>query len=80
MQVAIIKYNAGNVYSVSFALKRLGVDAMLTDDKEILLLSIKIALSQNFFTFSIECVTRTTVCLLPFSDWPFLYVLLHFLL
>lgn len=42
MQVAIIKYNAGNVYSVSFALKRLGVDAMLTDDKEMLLKADKI--------------------------------------
>ncbi|HMO39755.1 MAG TPA: imidazole glycerol phosphate synthase subunit HisH [Saprospiraceae bacterium] len=32
MQVAIINYNAGNVQSVLFALERLGVEAVLTDD------------------------------------------------
>ena len=36
MKVAIIKYNAGNVYSVYYALKRLGIEAELTDDKNIL--------------------------------------------
>lgn len=34
MQVAIIKYNSGNVRSVLYALERLGVDAELTDDWE----------------------------------------------
>lgn len=34
MKVAIIKYNAGNIYSVVNALKRLGVDPVLTDDKQ----------------------------------------------
>ena len=34
MQVAIVKYNAGNIYSVINALKRLGVDPLLTDDPE----------------------------------------------
>ena len=32
MSVAIIDYNAGNVRSVLFAMERLGVDAVLTDD------------------------------------------------
>lgn len=32
MNIAIVKYNAGNVYSVVNALKRLGVDPLLTDD------------------------------------------------
>lgn len=32
MAVAIIDYNAGNVRSVLFAMERLGVDALLTDD------------------------------------------------
>ena len=32
MQVAIVKYNAGNIYSVVNALKRMGVDPLLTDD------------------------------------------------
>lgn len=31
MKIAIIKYNAGNVQSVQFALQRLGIDAMVTD-------------------------------------------------
>jgi glutamine amidotransferase len=32
MTVAIIKYNAGNVQSVLYALQRLGTNAMVTDD------------------------------------------------
>jgi glutamine amidotransferase len=32
--VAIIKYNAGNIRSVLFALERLGVEAVVTDDHE----------------------------------------------
>ena len=34
MNVVIVKYNAGNVYSVVNALKRLGIDPLLTDDAE----------------------------------------------
>ena len=34
MDVAIIKYNAGNIYSVSYALKRLGIEAHITADPE----------------------------------------------
>jgi glutamine amidotransferase len=37
MNVAIVKYNAGNIYSVVNALKRLGIDPLLTDDAEQLL-------------------------------------------
>ena len=36
MEVAIVKYNAGNVYSVVNALKRLGIEPTLTDDAELL--------------------------------------------
>ena len=36
MQVAIVKYNAGNIYSVVNALKRLGIEPLLTDDAELL--------------------------------------------
>jgi len=32
MKVAIIRYNAGNIRSVSFALERLGVEAIVTDN------------------------------------------------
>ena len=34
MYVAIIKYNAGNIYSVDYALKRLGINPVITADKE----------------------------------------------
>ena len=34
MQVAIVKYNAGNIYSVVNALRRLGVEPLLTDDAQ----------------------------------------------
>lgn len=36
MKVAIVKYNAGNIQSVSYALERLGVDFTITDDVEAL--------------------------------------------
>jgi imidazole glycerol-phosphate synthase subunit HisH len=36
MKIAIIKYNAGNVQSVQFALNRLGVEAEVTDDIELI--------------------------------------------
>ena len=34
MKVAIVKYNAGNVQSVLYALQRLGLNAVVTDDAE----------------------------------------------
>ena len=34
MKVAVIKYNAGNIRSVSFALERLNIDFIVTDDTE----------------------------------------------
>ena len=34
MQIAIIDYNSGNVQSVLYAMERLGVEALLTDDHE----------------------------------------------
>ena len=34
MDVAIVKYNAGNIYSVINALKRLGIEPTLTDNAE----------------------------------------------
>ncbi|MFO0358724.1 MAG: imidazole glycerol phosphate synthase subunit HisH [Sphingobacteriaceae bacterium] len=34
MKVAVIKYNAGNITSVEFAFKRIGIDVLVTDDKD----------------------------------------------
>lgn len=34
MKIAIIKYNAGNVQSVQYALQRLGMNAFVTDDPD----------------------------------------------
>lgn len=42
MTVAILQYNAGNTCSVSFALERLGVNAVVTDEPETLLRADKI--------------------------------------
>ncbi len=36
MRIAIVKYNAGNIYSVVHALKRLGIEPILTDEAEVL--------------------------------------------
>src|SRR5688500_6324822 len=42
MNIAIIKYNAGNVQSVQFALGRLNLQAEVTDDPEKLLTADKV--------------------------------------
>lgn len=34
MKVAIIKYNAGNIFSVDYALRRLGIEPIITADAE----------------------------------------------
>ena len=36
MNIAIVKYNAGNIYSVQHALRRLGIEPVVTDDVQIL--------------------------------------------
>ncbi|MDH6357658.1 imidazole glycerol phosphate synthase subunit HisH [Parabacteroides sp. PF5-9] len=36
MDIVIIKYNAGNIYSVDYALKRLGIAPVITDDQELI--------------------------------------------
>ncbi|MBN1159405.1 MAG: imidazole glycerol phosphate synthase subunit HisH [Bacteroidales bacterium] len=36
MKVAIIKYNAGNIMSVDFAMQRLGVESVVTDDQKLI--------------------------------------------
>lgn len=36
MSIVIIKYNAGNIFSVEHAFKRLGADAIVTADKELI--------------------------------------------
>jgi glutamine amidotransferase len=40
--IAIVKYNAGNIQSVLFALERLGIDAKVTDDKDELFAADKV--------------------------------------
>lgn len=42
MKIAIVKYNAGNIYSVDYALKRLGAEAVITADKETLMAADKV--------------------------------------
>ncbi len=42
MKIAIIKYNAGNIQSVLYALERLGVTATVTDDPSVLATSDKV--------------------------------------
>jgi len=42
MKVAIIKYNAGNIYSVMHGLRRIGVEPIVTDDKNLILSADKV--------------------------------------
>jgi len=42
MDVVIIKYNAGNIYSVDYGLKRLGITPIITDNKERIMAADKV--------------------------------------
>ncbi|MBP5713003.1 MAG: imidazole glycerol phosphate synthase subunit HisH, partial [Prevotella sp.] len=42
MRIAIVKYNAGNIYSVVNALNRLGVNPVITDNAEELMSADKV--------------------------------------
>lgn len=42
MEVAVLDYNAGNIYSVVHALQRLGVEPVVTADKEFLIKADKV--------------------------------------
>ncbi|MEQ8472287.1 MAG: imidazole glycerol phosphate synthase subunit HisH [Marinoscillum sp.] len=42
MQLAIVKYNAGNVQSLTFALNRLGIEPVLSDDPGLLTTADKV--------------------------------------
>ena len=42
MKIAVIKYNAGNIRSVSFALERLNVDFSITDSPEEIIAADKV--------------------------------------
>jgi glutamine amidotransferase len=42
MGIAVVKYNAGNIRSVDYALKRLGVEALITADKQELMAADKV--------------------------------------
>lgn len=42
MDIAIIKYNAGNTLSVQFALERMGASPIVTDNKELILKADKV--------------------------------------
>jgi glutamine amidotransferase len=42
MKIVIIKYNAGNIRSVLFALERIGVEALVTDEPDLIVTADKI--------------------------------------
>jgi glutamine amidotransferase len=42
MKIVIIKYNAGNIQSVLFALERIGAEAQVTDDPEMIVRADKV--------------------------------------
>jgi glutamine amidotransferase len=42
MKISVLKYNAGNIQSVKFALNRLGIDPLITDDPNELQTSDKV--------------------------------------
>ena len=42
MKIAVIKYNAGNIQSLSFALERMGVNFEITDNTESIVAADKV--------------------------------------
>lgn len=42
MSIAVVRYNAGNVFSVMSSLKRLGAEAVITDNPDVLLSADKV--------------------------------------
>ncbi|MBR5898874.1 MAG: imidazole glycerol phosphate synthase subunit HisH [Muribaculaceae bacterium] len=42
MSIAVIKYNAGNIFSVECALQRIGANAVITDNKDIIMQADKV--------------------------------------
>lgn len=60
MDVAVIRYNAGNVYSVLNALSRLGVNAVLTDDADVIRRASHVIFpGQGEAAGAMECLRRT---------------------
>ena len=47
MNVAIIKYNAGNIFSIDYALRRLGIEPVITADKELIRKADKVILLEK---------------------------------
>lgn len=60
MKIAIIKYNAGNVQSVLYALQRLGANAIVTDDHEEILNADKVIFPGVGNAFSAMAHLKTT--------------------
>ena len=58
MKVAVVKYNAGNIRSVDYALKRLGVEAVITADEAVLRAADKVIFPGvgKAYTFSVNNV------------------------
>jgi glutamine amidotransferase len=42
MEVAIVRYNAGNIQSLSYALNRLGIEPIVSDDPDTLIKANKV--------------------------------------
>ncbi len=60
MNVAIVKYNAGNIYSVVNALKRLGISPVITDDAGLLAGADKVLLpGQGEAGTAMRCLKAT---------------------
>ncbi|MFA6923090.1 MAG: imidazole glycerol phosphate synthase subunit HisH [Bacteroidales bacterium] len=60
MKIAIIKYNAGNIQSVVFALQGLGIDTVLTDNAEEIKSADKVIFpGVGEASTTMECLKRT---------------------
>ena len=72
MKVAIVKYNAGNIYSVVNAMRRLGVEPIITDEAEVLASADRVLFPGQGASVSSYCASiakRATPTAWDYSRW-----------
>ena len=77
MKVSIVDYGAGNVQSLEFALNRLGVNGILTAEKEIIMNSDKVIFPEVEASTAMEKLKSTGLDkVIPNLKQPFLGICL----
>ena len=71
MNIAIVKYNAGNIYSVVNALRRMGIEPDLTDNAERLAKAVVGSSLVKAAMFGADANWGRVLCAMGYSKAPF---------